>query len=114
MTFRFDSVAYNSDDRDGRRRFGTYWTDTLESGSLSVETRFLVSSVVDPRFDVCETMIFPVEEGEVNFSQVWQDDEFRGNASQHSVFLQEFLRAQMSPASMSRCESVDLFGFDLC
>jgi len=95
MTFRFDSVVYNSDD-DGRRRFGTYWTDTLESGPLSVETRFLVSSVEDPRFGVCETMIFPIEHGEVNFSQVWEDHEFRSNASQHAIFLQEFLEAQMA------------------
>ena len=89
-TDRFDGLAYVDID-DGRKRFGTYWVTRVASGSLSVEQRFLVSSVKDPRYDVCETMIFPVEnDGEVNYSQVWQDDEFRSNASQHANFFSEF------------------------
>jgi len=114
---QFDSIAYN-DDTMGRHRFGTVWIVETQSGSLGVEKKFLVSSVIDQDFGVEETMIFPYDDtGEVLYLEVWSDHDFRSNASQHSRFLMEYLKTQRSISlspMMTASESTKKFGIDLC
>ena len=114
---KFYSVAYNDETND-HQRFGTIWIVETRSGSLGVEKKFLISSVIDHDLGIEETMIFPHDDtGEVLYLEVWSDHDFRSNASQHSIFLMEYLKTQRSISlspKMTTSESIEKFGMDLC
>ena len=83
--YEFDGVAHDQKAPDGPNGGHRYVTDWKFG-----DERFRVSSV-DSEFTT-ETMIFRImEDGEINYFDLWTDDDYRTNPSQHANFLKEFL-----------------------
>ena len=89
MTAQIQFIMVKDSDRQGRgpnggARFSTIW--------LIKGKPFLVSSVDSPH--TCETMLFPVINGEVDYMERWCEKEFLSNPSQHANFINEYLEYQ--------------------